>query len=465
MRKAIQSILCITLFVPLFSDAGNFKVNFNYLAFALPNETSYMELQFLFHGDGLTYLPTNQQTYQAIIGAELFFERNDTLIKRSYTFTGEEYQDSLQDGKNDIYNVVRIPLPEGAYRMKMLVYDKNNPASDTLSFTDDVKLDFLSEVIAFSDIMPVGFFTKATQENNFTKYGIDYMPYFSDFYPDNISLLTFMTEIYHTDTKITGDDFVIHSYISRKDEDAPFSSRYEKWEKVKTADRHIVFQSFKIDSLPSGNYRLQLEARNSDDTTLLARTSLFFQRSNQRMQYAYARMDSLSYDTLKLYLDYIYIIANEEERKFINNISPEKYKEIEDFFDFFWSRRNPENPKAAWHNYYNQVMKTNYNYSTLKNKGYRTDRGYYYLKYGKPSDVEYEHSNVNGPPYEIWTYHVTPDGQVNVFFVFYNADLTTNDFRLLHSTARGEVRNNDWKKILYIEDGIDKGEIEMIKDE
>ena len=65
-------------------------------------------------------------------------------------------------------------------------------------------------------------------------------------------------------------------------------------------------------------------------------------------------------------------------------------------------------------------MQVNNNYSTLSYKGYKTDRGQCYLKYGPPSEIEYHNFDGNTYPYEIWYYNTVPNGQVNVYFVFYN---------------------------------------------
>jgi GWxTD domain-containing protein len=444
------AVVIILFSVPFISVAEKLKVNFNYLLFSIPDEFSYVELQFFFHGNGLTYQLTEKGTYQAFIVVNISFIKDDTVIKRNYIFSSDEYQDTVSKPDN-VYNVVRIPLPSGICQMKITTFDKNALKPDTLFFKDKLEVDNSRNNVRFSDIMPIGFFAQATKKDNFTKHGIDYIPYFSNFYPENIKLLTFMAEIYNTDNIIKNTDFVIHSYISQQNKNKPISSQYEKWEAAKKTDMHVLFQSFNIDSLPSGNYELKIEIRDRKDT-LHTYTSYFFQRSNPLIQNNIARTDSLPYDTLKLYLEYIRIIATPEEQLFIDNISPKKYREIEDFFTAFWIKRDKEKPHEAWYKYYNQVMRTNYNYSTLKQKGFRTDRGYYYLKYGPPSDIEYHHSSVNGPPYEIWTYNTMFDGQINVYFVFYNADLVTNDFKLLHSTARGLFKNDRWREILHISD-------------
>ena len=467
MRRYKQLLIFyLLILVPLLSFGEKFKANFNYLIFSVPNETSYVEFQFLFHGDGLAYAQTAQNTYQATIQADITFENSDTLIVRNYTFKGNEYADNLSEGKSNVYNVVRIPLPDGKYDVDILLYDKNASNEGTIRHKDKMTINFQnSNLVKISDILPIGFFKKAEQEDNFTRHGVEYMPYLSNFYPENIDRLTFMAEIYNTEIISVGKDFMIHSYIARQNDNTPIGSQYEKWETAKKSDMHVIFQNFDIANLPSGNYELKIEVRDRKEV-LHADASWFFQRSNpSASDIPRMRTDSLPYDTMKMYLDYIYIIATNAEREFIDHISPQKYNEIEAFFTDFWKARNPEHPQQEWHNYYAQVMRVNNNYSTLKIKGYRTDRGYYYLKYGPPSDIEYEHSAVNGPPYEIWTYHVMPDGQINIIFVFYNVDLVTRDFKLLHSTARGEVSNPKWKEILHIKEGIDSGTIEMFKDE
>jgi hypothetical protein len=54
-------------------------------------------------------------------------------------------------------------------------------------------------------------------------------------------------------------------------------------------------------------------------------------------------------------------------------------------------------------------------------------------------------------PYEIWHYYKLGT-QTNRKFVFYNPDLVTNDFLLLHSDAQGELSNARWQMVVYKRD-------------
>ena len=76
--------------------------------------------------------------------------------------------------------------------------------------------------------------------------------------------------------------------------------------------------------------------------------------------------------------------------------------------------------------------------------GWQTDRGRVLLKYGPPDDEQVFLTETDKYPYIIWTYNRLGN-QSNVYFVFYDPDLGTNEFPLLHSTLKGEPYNANWR--------------------
>jgi len=82
-------------------------------------------------------------------------------------------------------------------------------------------------------------------------------------------------------------------------------------------------------------------------------------------------------------------------------------------------------------------------------RGFETDRGRVYLQYGPPNSITSRSHEPSSYPYEIWYYHQLTDAQWNKRFVFYNPDLVTNDYELLHSNAIGENYNQTWKHDLH----------------
>ncbi|MCK7531387.1 MAG: GWxTD domain-containing protein [Marinilabiliales bacterium] len=105
--------------------------------------------------------------------------------------------------------------------------------------------------------------------------------------------------------------------------------------------------------------------------------------------------------------------------------------------------------EREWLNYLSEVNKVNYAYSTPILKGYESDRGRVYLKYGPPNAISESYDEPATYPYEIWHYYVIKDGQRNKKFVFYSRDIVTNDFQLLHSDVTGELSNYRWQYVLY----------------
>ena len=87
-------------------------------------------------------------------------------------------------------------------------------------------------------------------------------------------------------------------------------------------------------------------------------------------------------------------------------------------------------------------------YKTQISKGYETDRGRVYLKYGPPNIISESYNEPSSYPYEIWHYYELGNNQRNKKFVFYSTDMLTNSFKLLHSDAIGEIQNYKWQIFL-----------------
>lgn len=453
----IRNIILI-LFVSLVSlnslGAKNFRVNLNYLVFTIPGDTSYIELQFFVIGNTMEYVAVNDKGYQGFVDIEVDLLPVDTnlyAIKRNYSFATQIYSDTLLDNKENIYNVFRIPLSNGEYQMKLRIYDRNQAAENTLSFETPLWIDFNRKNVNLSDIQLIGTLSKTNEVTRFTKYNIDYIPYFSNYYPETVNELIFMNEVYHTDSGMAASDvFTYKCYISSYNEDNPYTEKYIRKKSVAVNPLHVILHSFDIDSLPSGNYNLNIAIYDANDSPYVMK-KVFFQRSNpsvlDKKITPTVEMNKVSRDTLLLYLDYIYAIADESEKDFIRNAKSYSYKELDQFFSQFWSKRNKENPLVSWYEYYNNVVIANNSYSTLKIKGYKTDRGQIFLKYGAPNEIEKFPFTPEYYPYEIWYYYQALD-QNDVMFIFYSRDLVTGFYELIHSTARNEVYNPAWKLIL-----------------
>jgi GWxTD domain-containing protein len=121
---------------------------------------------------------------------------------------------------------------------------------------------------------------------------------------------------------------------------------------------------------------------------------------------------------------------------------------MQNFLYDFWLSRYNLNAESKFIEYRNRVNFVNKEFSTATKRGYESDRGFVYLKYGIPYSRLERHDNPKAFPYEIWHYYTLPDNQKDIRFVFYTRVETSNDYELVHSTARGELANQGWKTIL-----------------
>jgi GWxTD domain-containing protein len=156
-------------------------------------------------------------------------------------------------------------------------------------------------------------------------------------------------------------------------------------------------------------------------------------------------------DTLRDYIASLWPISTTSERDWQNNqMKGNNVKLMQQYIYAFWENRNPSNPYAAWKVYHQEVIKVNKIYGCGGQPGYMSDRGRVYLQYGAPSAAQQVPSEPDSYPYEVWQYYriqnpATGQFQSNKKFIFYNPTLDGKCFTLLHSDARGEIRDDRWQ--------------------
>ncbi|UTW61539.1 GWxTD domain-containing protein [bacterium SCSIO 12741] len=343
--------------------------------------------------------------------------------------------------------------------MEINIRDVNNKGN---GFSGSQKIDvyFDSGKIQWSTIELVESYKPATQESNFTKSGIDIIPNVTDYYPDHVGSLKFYTEVYHSDSVLKSEKFLIKYYIAQYETNQPLP-QYIGFIRQNPAPVGIVLREFNIEKLASGNYLLVVEARDRSNN-LLSFTSSFFQRSNVAADTAQIDLDEVitqmtfvekynNIDTLQDYVRSIRPLADRGEESFIDQQTKRKAEPevdvLKKFLYHFWAKRYPLSAGVEWAKYQKEVEKVNASFGTSIRQGYDTDRGRVYLKYGPPNNRIEVPSEPNSYPYEIWHYFKIAN-QTDGRFVFYNDDLITNDFTLLHSTVFGEIQNERWEMIL-----------------
>jgi GWxTD domain-containing protein len=459
MNKSVY--LALILFLGSLSyclEAKNIRAYMNYTIFKSPTDGPYIETYLAVSGESVVFKQNEKGLYQSVIEVTLVFKQNEKIVDFDKY---ELFSPEITDTNNIDFNFLdmqRYFIPEGTYDFDITVADKN-AGKKPFNAVQPVTIGFEKEKICFSGIQLIESFTKSAGQSIVTKGGYDIIPMVHNFYSESLSKIIFYTEIYNSDMMLgAGQKFLIACML-KSFETGNTLSDYTVYKRIDTKEVCPFLFEYDISSLPSGNYTLLIEARDKENKTL-ATGELFFQRSNPKIQYRIEDLAAVDIthtfadqitneDTLTEFISSLHPICTELERYFIDRqMKTADLKTKQQFFYNFWQGRDFYNPQQAWIKYNDMVHVVNAVYSTQIQKGYDTDRGRVYLKYGPPNIITESYNEPSSYPYEIWQYYELGQGQRNRKFVFYTYELITKDFKLLHSDAIGEISNYKWKIFL-----------------
>ncbi len=451
----------ITLFIGLFFTVTAFYgqkmgAMIDYKSFATDKLEPYVEFTFLIDGQSVEYVKKKNHLFQAEVAISVDLIQADSIVERlSFILTSQEFQDSLQIGKPDFLTIENVKLSNGDYEMLFTLQDLNSERQP-LRYEDFLQLHFEPETISLSAISLLSQIEASEQEHIYNKYGYIMTPLYFGYTPEEMSTLPYMIEIYNSD-KVLGKNklFLVKTFVETFETGESILGQPLYFVEKKSDPVVIFLHQFNIYTLRSGNYNLVVEILHQD-SSLIASQKVFFQRSNPSMTFNIFNDQSLNLGQtfvsdmkdekeLRQYISSLFPISLPAEQDFVRTTFKKMpLEKMQRFFYHFWFTRNELDPEGEWKKYKREVDYVQRKYGSKAIKGYQTDRGRVYLKYGKPTSIIEEPYDPQAYPYEIWTYYILAN-QTNVKFVFANRDLSTNDYELLHSDLIGEVKNSRWQ--------------------
>ncbi len=459
MKRFILPVLAVFFCLNFNSiQAKNIQAYLNYTVFNVPGQSPYIETYLSVSGESVAYVKNDKGQFQGSIEVTFIFRQNEEIKEydKYQLFSPEIGDTSFIDFS--FIDQQRYFIPQGTYDMEIIISDLHADRKP-FSAIQPVDIKFEDSKICFSGIQLVKSVAPATEQNITTKGSYDLIPMVYNFYPETINKFSYYTEIYNTAKALgTAEKFLVVCMI-KSFETGNALKEFVSYKKYDAQNVVPVLNEYDISRLPSGNYELQIEVRNKENV-MVAENSIFFQRSNPNIQFQLEDLVAIdvnatfasritSNDTLQEFINYLDPVATELEKNFIYKQSPAAdLKTKQQFLYNFWLSRDPLNPEKAWSDYYTQVLVVNKVYKTQISKGYETDRGRVYLKYGPPNVISESYNEPSSYPYEIWHYYQLSDNQRNKKFVFYAFDMVTNNFKLLHSDAIGEIQNYKWEIFL-----------------
>jgi len=450
MKKIIN-----LLFLIYFNYSFSLKTYYYYAKFYDINSKPYIETYFAFAGNSIKYTKKDNIFKGCVELTFILKKEGQISFFDKILIDSPSFADSTQI--KDFTYVYRLYVDTGIYNLEIITRDTSDKTSKAENrFFELIQIQPLNQEINISDIQIIEKIEPAENENILTKNGYNIYPYVSDYFPNKINKLQAYLEIYNTTNVFSNDNFLIRYYISKYTSDKPLDN-YIVSKRAKSEKIIPLIIGFDISNLPSGNYYLNIEILDKNNKQVSIK-KLFFQRSNPELDKNFeVKIDEIqnsflnrynNLDTLKDFVKCLYPIANDIEwNKASMALSSNDINELKKFFLQFWKSKNPIDPENEWNKYKTVVDYVNKLYSTQVKKGYETDRGRVYLKYGAPNSITESKHEPSAYPYEIWHYYVIGN-QRNRRFVFYNPMLVGNDYILLHSDVIGEIYDKNWERRL-----------------
>ncbi len=458
MKRILTLLLCFFA-TQIIAQEKNINAFISYGTFNITEEgtSPYLETYITFDCNSLMYVKEADQ-YQATVNLTVIFKQGESIKNYDkYSINSPKVSDTTN--LNGFFmDFQRYSLANGEYQMEITIEDANNIGKMPFKVSESILIDF-PESICFSSIIALEDYKPTTEVTANTKNGVEIIPMIMPYYPESINRLSFYVEIYNT-KKILGENekYLLNTYIKTFESNTLVNNLYFT-KRMNVKDTEVVINTMDISSLPTGNYYLVLEARDRNNE-IIGYNQFFFQRSNSNYQIDNSILSSIdptnvfsgsidNIDTIREYIRTLAPISSQIEIEYANNlIKSDDIKTMQQYFYSFWSSRSTLSPDVEWEKYFAQVQRVNASFSALKLKGYQTDRGRVFLKYGAPDRIVQNHNESGAYPYEIWHYY-TLANQRNKKFVFMSKDIVTNDFQLIHSDAIGEINNSRWTNEIY----------------
>lgn len=400
------------------------------------------------------YLISQQGETQNIVWGDKFLLTNENIIDTTTSVESRFFMDTR-----------RVKLAPGNYQLTIELTDNFAPGKRDYKATRNFSIaqDTISQPV-FSDLLWVNsFFPTGSKSTQYTRGNIDILPFVTNGAFLDMDSLKFYIELY---TKDIEEPYyyaisILQAANSARIENFTRKTRPQKPQKV-----NQLIQAFNIKELPSQYYILEVEAVTNDGRTLATkRTRFYVYRSadNQTLPDFSQKYDQLyahPEESLNVYLQALRFISTPTEINFVNSL--QTFSQKKNYFVHFWQKRHQANTPEGyeWKDYLAKIKYANEHFKSALRPGYQTDRGRVLLTYGAPNDIQSFPSQTDKYPYQIWSYNKL-GVQSNVIFVFYDRDLTTNEYVQLHSTKFGEFTNPNWRSQLLFQTNGSMGGYDM----
>lgn len=430
------------------TPTASFVLNFDYAGFRHTEHAGYLELYYGFYARLITY-EFRDNRYAAWIKLTTRLKRKETgevLINQDALLPLSAADTTEASFRYTYVSQAGYSVPHGEYILTVLAEDSLSPnrrdsialpvSVSSFSGTNMSDLELCSSIKESEDRTDAFYKNSMIVVPNPTVvFGVTANP-----------VLFSYAEVYDVEK-----DSVYSIKISITDSRNKVVKESSKPRSYKVRNA-VEVNTLNCTSLPSGRYRYYLILVSSGGKEL-AKTSKTFFVYNPHLEVPQASSISMkaselagfSADELADEFRKAQYVATDQEIKTFSQITSADGRR--EFLARFWSEVEPgrlgKNPIQR-SEYLARVKVADQRYRVMGREGWRTDRGRVFILYGEQDEIERNPSSQELKPYEVWRYFSIENG---VEFVFVDRSGFT-DYVLVHSTKRGELRDDSWQRSL-----------------
>lgn len=355
-----------------------------------------------------------------------------------------------------VFDCIGTLLPPGDYNLKLTVIDANTKREGLSTASFRVK-DFSEDELQISDIELAYQIEAINSDSVFSpliKANRRVIPNPNGYFSNEDSAAFLFFEVYNLAAP-TSEVETFELDIDVRDQYGYELKDLEPMTRKKPGTTAVMSEAISLAGLPGGTYIIEVQIKDpatGNKANSLKPFSLVY--AFDQLSPTMEQPDQFTDEDAELMEQVIHYISSSDEKKLYRELDLEGKKNM---LARFWEERNPE-PGSKMNIYKNEIfrrfMYANYYFSSTlidRTNGWKSDRGRVYITYGEPDEIERFPSSMESKPWMKWTYDRLPGQRGGDYFIFVDEDGYGN-YRLVHSTLRGEISNPEWETDYNVQD-------------
>jgi GWxTD domain-containing protein len=441
--------------VTLFSQSTNyFNFNIDFSRYRYDTSTTFLEVYYSFLRSKFKLIKNNNDlTGSAIITFKIFSKSTNNPIQVSRWKTPFKVSDpsSLEQDKA-LLGLKSFTLPSDQYYFIAQISDEYNPLiSDSLRFDINISSPIKNKVSISDPELCISIRNTPKDEKNiFYKNTLEVIPNPNLIFGKDFPIIYVYSELYGLNN-IKNDNFSFNLDIYSVSGKGIKSIQKQK---TKRYESSVEVNQINCADLPSGPYILRcsiVDGKDSLQKSLSYKKFYIFnpqiKASEDSAGFIADEFDSMNESDINMEFQLAKYLEKRDPPGVKKLSENPDLKEKKSLLSGFWKTKSDDgsvNKNNFRKMFLNSLQYVNKAFRTGQRPGWKTDRGRIYLTYGPPSNYERYPNQNDERPYEIWYYDNLEGGAIFVFI-----DLSTmGDYRLVHSTYRDEIREDNWKRLV-----------------